>query len=176
MRPRARLAFVAPALAVLATPVFALATPVLASSATATSVNLPAKLAPEVASARHGRVPVLLPQNIRSDVPASRLHASGGRTAHGYDIQLAYAPHCNDGTACFFAEFQGGAVTTEPGRPVALARRITGSFYAIHCGASCGPASITWTDDGARYSVQYVLGAKASMVALADSAIEGGPR
>ena len=148
----------------------------LAGATAATSVNLPAKLAPEVASARRGMVAVLLPSSIRADVPVSRLHASGGRTAHGYDIQLAYAPDCDDGAACFFAEFQGGTVTAETGTPVALAHRITGSFYAIHCGASCGPASITWTEDGARYGVQYVLGVRASMVALADSAIDAGPR
>jgi hypothetical protein len=151
------------------------AVPVLAST-TAASVNLPAKLAPEIASARRGRFAVLLPSGIRADVPAARLYASGGETATGYDIQLAYAPGCDDGTACFFAEFQGGTVTREPGMPVALAHRITGNFYAIHCGASCGPASITWTEDGARYGVQYVLGARASMVALADSAIDAGPR
>jgi hypothetical protein len=139
-------------------------------------VNLPAKLAPELARARRGSVAVLVPSSIRADVPAARLYASGGETATGYDIQLAYAPGCDDGTACFFAEFQGGTVTREPGMPVALAHRITGNFYAIHCGASCGPASITWTEDGARYGVQYVLGARASMVALADSAIDAGPR
>jgi hypothetical protein len=171
VRPRAGLAFVAPALAAAA-----LATSVLASATIATTVNLPSKLAPEIAHARHGRVVVLLPSSIRADVPASRLYPSGGETATGYDIQLAYAPECNDGTACFFAEFQGGAVTREPGTPVALAHGITGSYRAIRCGASCGPASITWTEDGARYGVQYVLGGKASMVALADSAIKAGPR
>ncbi len=154
----------------------ALAAPVLATTTAGATVNLPAKLAAQIASARHGRVAVLLPSSIRADVPAARLHASGGETANGYDIRLAYAPACDDGTACFFAEFQGATVTREPGIPVALAHGITGNFYAIRCGASCGPASITWTEGGARYGVQYVLGARASMVALADSAIDAGPR
>jgi hypothetical protein len=156
--------------------VLALAGPVLASATAGATVNLPAKLAPEIARARHGRVAVLLPSSMRADVPAARLFASGGETATGYDIRLAYAPGCDDGTACFFAEFQGGAVTPEPGIPVALAHGITGNFYAIHCGASCGPASITWTEHGTRYGVEYVLGARASMVSLADSAIDAGPR
>jgi hypothetical protein len=156
--------------------VLALATPVLASISAGATVNLPAKLAPEIARARQGRVAVLLPSRIRADVPAARLYASGGKSATGYDIRLADAPRCDDGTACFFAEFQGGAVTVEAGSPVALAHRITGNFYAIHCGASCGPASITWTEHGARYGVEYVLGARASMVALADAAIDAGPR
>ncbi len=168
MRTRARLAFVAPVLAVLATPVLA--------NATATSVNLPSKLAPEIARARHGRVAVLLPSSIRADVPGSRLYPSGGETAAGYDIQLAYAPDCNDGTACFFAEFQGGAVAPEQGTPVALAHSITGSYHAIRCGASCGPAQIAWREGGVTYSFQYVLGGKAAMVALADSAIDAGAR
>ena len=152
------------------------AAPVLAATNAGATVNLPAKLARQIASARHGGVAVLLPSAIRADVSASHLYASGGRTATGYDIRLAYAPSCDDGTACFFAEFQGGTITREPGTPVALAHGITGNFYAIHCGASCGPASITWTEGGARYGVQYVLGARASMVALADSAIDAGPR
>jgi hypothetical protein len=152
------------------------ASPVVASTTAGATVNLPAKLAAQIASARHGPVAVLLPTSIRADVSASRLYASGGETATGYDIRLAYSPACDDGTACFFAEFQGGTVTREPGTPVALAHGITGNFYAIRCGASCGPASVTWTDGGARYGVQYVLGARASMVALADSAIDAGPR
>jgi hypothetical protein len=42
--------------------------------------------------------------------------------------------------------------------------------------ATAGVATITWTEDGARYGVQYVLGGRTSMVALADFAIDAAPR
>jgi hypothetical protein len=144
--------------------------------AAGSSVNLVVKLAPQIARAKTGKVAVLMPSSIRADVAASRLYGAGGATAKGYDIQLAYAPRCDDGTACFFAEFEGGPQTKLPGTRVALARGITGTYSGIHCGASCGPASIEWKQGGAIYSVQYVLGGKSSMTALADSAIDAGAR
>jgi hypothetical protein len=158
--------------ALLAT--LALATPLLAAATT--SVNLPAKLAPEVARARTAGAAVLIPASIPADVAASRLYASGGATTTGYDIQLAYAPGCMDATACFFAEFQAGRQLLLSGTRVALHRAISGRFEPIRCGASCAPASIGWQEGGVRYNIQYVAGDRASMVALADSAIDGGPR
>jgi hypothetical protein len=140
------------------------------------TLQLAAKLAPEVARAKHGGVAVLLPSTIAGDPDGHRVYFSGGAVAGGYDIQIAYAPRCNDATACFFAEFEGGRQTRLPGTAVALAHAITGVFSGIHCGASCGPASIQWKEGGVLYSVQYVLGGKPAMVALADSAIEAGPR
>jgi hypothetical protein len=129
-----------------------------AFAAAFTTVNLLTKLAPEIARAEHGKVAVLMPAAIRADVAASRLYGSGGATATGYDIRLAYAPVKLGGTS------------------VALARAVTGSFAPIRCGASCGPASIQWHERGTLYSVQYVLGSRASMIALADSAIDSGSR
>jgi len=154
--------------------VLALATPALATGGS--NINLLAKLAPEITRARTGRVAVLIPTTIHADVAASKLYASGGRTAGGYDIQLAYAPGCEDATACFFADFQAGPTPLLSGTRVTLAHAITGSFVGIHCGASCAPATIAWKESGVLYSVQYVLGGRATMIAMADSAIEAGPR
>jgi hypothetical protein len=151
-----------------------LAAPLLATGRP--NVNLPAKLAPEIGRARTGKVAVLIPSSIHTDVVASRLYGSGGTTAKGYDIQLAYAPSCHDATACFFAEFQGGPQILLPGTRVALAHRISGRFTPIHCGASCGPAAVQWREGGVLYGVQYVLGGKTAMIALANSAIDAGPR
>ena len=138
-------------------------------------VNLLRTLAPQIAKARTGKVAVLLPASIRNDV-AHRLYGSATVSANGYDIQLAYAPGCHDATACFFADFQAG-----PGRltfrtRVALAHAVSGAFQDISCGASCAPASIEWREGGVLYGVQYVLGGKAAMIALANSAIDAGPR
>ena len=150
----------------------AVAVPSLAAGG---QVNVSAVLAPEIARAKSGKVAVLLPSSIRNDV-SSRLYGSASVTAKGYDIALAYAPRCDDSTACFFADFQAGPGKLAFATRVALAHGIGGAYRGISCGASCAPASIAWEQHGVLYSVQYVLGSKASMIALANSAIEAGPR
>jgi hypothetical protein len=150
-----------------------LATPVLAASGL---VSLPRVLAAQIAKAKKGRVAVLLPAALRADAPASRLYGSGGASARGYDIQLAYARNCFDATACFLAEFWGNPGNIFLKKRVALAHGITGAYAGISCGASCGPASIQWKESGVLYTIQWRAGTKATMIALADSAIEAGPR
>jgi hypothetical protein len=163
--PRASaIAFVA-ALAIVA--------PALAASRPA---NLLKVLAAQIASAKKGKAAVLLPATLSADVPASRLYGSGGATARGYDIQLAYARDCFDATACFLAEFWGNPGKIYLKTRVVLAHAITGAYRGISCGASCGPATIQWKESGVLYTVQWRAGTKATMIALADSAIEAGPR
>ena len=150
-----------------------LAAPVLAASGL---VSLPTVLAAQIAKAKKGRVAVLLPATLRADAPASRLYGSGGASAKGYDIQLAYARHCFDATACFLAEVWGNPGRISLKTKVALAHGITGAYAKISCGASCGPASIQWKESRVLYTIQWRAGTKATMIALADSAIEAGPR
>ena len=150
----------------------ALAAPGLAAGG---AVNLLKELAPQIAKARTGKVAVLLPASIRNDV-AHRLYGSATVSANGYDIQLAYAPGCHDATACFFADFQAGPGKLTFRTRVSLAHGIRGAYADISCGASCAPASIEWREGGVLYRVQYVLGGKAAMIALANSAIDAGPR
>ena len=57
---------------------------------------------------------------------------------------------------------------------MALARGITGAYAAISCGASCAPATVQWKESGVLYTIQWRAGTKATMVALADSAIDAG--
>ena len=148
--------------------------PALAASSPA---NLLKVLALQIANAKQGKVAVLLPATLSADAPASRLYGSGGATQRGYDIQLAYARDCFDATACFLAEFWGN-----PGKLSALKRRVAlahgtvGAYAGISCGASCAPATIEWKESGVLYTMQYRAGTKTSMIALADSAIEAGPR
>jgi hypothetical protein len=163
--PRASaIAFVA-ALAIVA--------PALAASRPA---NLLKVLAVQIASAKKDRVAVLLPTTLSADAPASRLYGSGGATSRGYDIQLAYARNCFDATACFLADFWGNPGKIYLQTRVALAHGLTGAYRGISCGASCGPATIQWKETGVLYTVQWRAGTKATMIALADSAIEAGPR
>lgn len=151
----------------------ALAVPALAASR---PVNLIGLLAPQITKAKTGPVAVLLPSTLAADAPASKLYAAGGRTAHGYDIQLAYAPNCHDATACFLAEFWGNPGRISLKTAVTLAHGITGAYHGISCGASCAPATIQWKESGVLYTIQWRAGTRASMIALANSAITAGPR
>jgi hypothetical protein len=151
----------------------AIVAPALAASGAA---NLLKVLAAQIASAKKGKVAVLLPTSLSADAPASRLYGSGGATSRGYDIQLAYARNCFAATACFLAEFWGTAGKIDLKTRVALAHGITGAYRGISCGASCGPATIEWKGSGVLYTIQWRAGTKATMIALADSAIEAGPR
>jgi len=160
-----------------ATAVATLAAVALAASAlAATTVSLPALLAPQIAKAKAGKVAVLIPATLRADAPAAKLYAAGGATKHGYDIQLAYAPGCFDATACFLAEFWGNPGKIYLKTAVILTRGIHGAFHAISCGASCAPATIQWKESGVLYTIQWRAGTRASMIALANSAIKAGPR
>jgi hypothetical protein len=149
-----------------------LATTALASAA---SVSLPRLLAKQISSARSSGVRVLLPSRIDAQLGRTRLYGSGGARGRGYDIQLAAAPRCHDSTACFVAEFWGGAGRVGAPQRVSLAKRITGAFRPSSCGASCAPATIEWREFGSRYAIQYI-GSRAALVGLADSAIAAGPR
>ncbi len=138
--------------------------------------NLLKVLAAQIANAKKGKVAALLPSTLSADAPAGRLYGSGGATKRGYDIQLAYARDCFDATACFLAEFWGNPGKIFLRTRVALARGITGAYAAISCGASCAPATVQWKESGVLYTIQWRAGTKATMVALADSAIDAGPR
>jgi len=143
-----------------------------ASAFGATTPNLLAVLAGPIASARAHGVPVLLPARIAAHAP--HLYGGGGATAAGYDIRLAAAPGCRD-AACFVAEFTAAASRLVRGTPVALAHGLRGGYLRSRCGASCDPATIAWREYGHGYAIAY-MGSRAQMVALADAAIDGGPR
>jgi hypothetical protein len=161
------------ATAIASVTVLASVAPVLAAGGPA---NLLKVLGAQIASAKKGKVTVLLPSTLSADAPASHLYGSGGATSRGYDIQLAYAPRCFDATACFLAEFWGNPGKMFLKARVALAHGITGAYAGISCGASCGPASIQWKESGVLYTMQWRAGTEAKMIALANSAIEAGPR
>ena len=146
-----------------------------ASASAPAPVALQALLAKQIASAKRSGIEVLIPAQLNAGLPASHLYAAGGRSGKGYDIQLAAAPGCDSATACFVAEFWGGAGKLNLASRVTLSRGIHGAFLASHCGASCAPATIEWLEVGHRYTIQF-QGSRAAMFALANSAIAGGPR
>jgi hypothetical protein len=122
------------------------------------------------------RIPIILPKVIPGSEGENQLYAIlEAATPRKYDILLGFSPNCTGGTACRFGVVTAATVTRKTprltGRPVSLAKGITGYFVDFSCGANCSDATLTWRQQG----VQYMLGLKAgdrnSLVKMANSAI-----
>jgi hypothetical protein len=124
-------------------------------------------------------IPVLLPSRLTSE--HRRLYSEGKGRANRYEFTIGATRRCGTSTACYVAGFRGrrGGKPAK-GRKVALAKRLTGSFQRSRCGASCGPASLEWVQDGVLYEVEGKLGTQRTersvLTRLANSAIRNGPR
>ncbi|MDF5707640.1 MAG: hypothetical protein PUP90_08140 [Nostoc sp. S4] len=92
-----------------------------------------------------------------------------------YDILLGFSPDCNGGTACRLGVLSAEAVTRKTprltGKPVSLAKSITGYFVDFSCGANCSDATLTWRQQGVQYTVGLKAGDRTSLVKMANSAI-----
>jgi hypothetical protein len=154
---------------------FAAAVSVALGASSIPPVNLLTVLAKPLASAERGKAPVLVPSRLNAGFRARHLYAAGGRSGDGYDIQLGAAPNCNDGDACFVAEFSAAKGTLGFSDRVTLSKGIVGRFHPISCGASCSPATVEWSQSRFLYTIQFGAG-RTQLVALADSAISAGPR
>lgn len=130
------------------------------------------------------QIPILLP----SEVPGGANHVRLDKaTSDEYAISLYY--EVGAGNAGFAASFSGeGKPNYSPTelsnvRKVELARNARGYFRAVSCGGSCAPANIWWEAGGVLYQIQLKLSSstddqsqETAMVAVADSAIQAGPR
>jgi len=96
-------------------------------------------------------------------------------TANKYEILLGYSPDCNGGTACRLGVVAAQAVTRKTprlsGKPLSLAKGITGYFVDFSCGANCSDATLTWRHKGVQYTVGLKAGDRTSLVKMANSAI-----
>jgi hypothetical protein len=127
------------------------------------------------------RVPIFLP----SELPFTRnnVYFTSRVETNGYNVKIGYTPNCNS-TACFIGSIsaeRGG----EPAQPppkglrgefktIKLADRTQGIFYN-GCGASC-TALVEWQYQGVLYQVTMKNGREETLVQIANSAIEAGPR
>ena len=108
---------------------------------------------------------------------------SGTATAEDgfYDLEMGIGRRCNGANACFVGNFTGTRGADPAfGRKARLTGGRTGYWKGITCGASCSPAEIQWVEKGVLYSVSTkavgVKKEKATLVKLANSAINAGPR
>ena len=146
------------------------------------TVDVPKKfrtLIPKVE--KRSGISMRLPDTLHSYVRPSRTYPTGSATRKSYVLDLGAAPGCRGANACFIASFLG----TRGGKPafkrtVQLANGITGYYKPVTCGASCSPSFIQWKEGRVLYEIEYKGASekkqKATMVALANSAIRGGDR
>lgn len=124
-------------------------------------------------------MPIILPGHIPGRDSASPLYAIlESATASSYQILLAFTENCNGGNACRLGSVSGQSVLSESvpleGQPVDLRDEITGYFVEATCGANCSDATLTWEQDGYRYTVGIKAGNEADLVEMANSAIANG--
>jgi hypothetical protein len=126
-------------------------------------------------------VPILLPSELFGRQPGERIYVSGIGETNGYKIKLESVPNCRGTNTCFIGYFGAERTASTPSsdQGVRLARGITGYYTPLSCGGSCSPPSISWMHKGVLYSIQMRVSrdaseAKATMIRLANSAIEAG--
>ncbi len=107
------------------------------------------------------QIKILLPKFIPESDGENPIYAIiETATPKKYNILLGFSPDCTGGTACRLGVLSAEAVTRKTprltGKPVSLAKGITGYFVDFTCGANCSDATLTWRQQG----VQYVVGLK----------------
>ena len=134
---------------------------------------------PLVAVKKATKIPVLLPSRMTTE--HRKLFSQGKGRANRYEFTIGAVRNCGTSTACYVAGFRarkGGK--PGDGRKVSLAEGRTGYFERSRCGASCGPASLQWVQNGVLYEVEGKLGTQRSerkiLTRLANSAIKNGER
>lgn len=143
------------------------------------------------------RLPTYLPQDLRIEPgyepPPIQAVFPEPPSHRGYEVILGYSQTCSGGNACRFgtvtgrlkpalsieSEYAGvrryrGVKSKEPMQKVKLAHHIEGWFVPWTCGANCSDAKVVWDEYSYRYSVGIKLGDRASLVKMANSAIEAG--
>ena len=143
------------------------------------SISFPVR---EIVSQIQGktRVPIFLP----SQLPFSqKIYLKNRVETNGYSVEMGHIPNCNS-TPCYIGSIsaeRGGEPAQAPPRgfrsefkTIQLAGRTQGVFYN-GCGASC-TALVEWQYQGVLYRVTMKNGREETLVQIANSAIEGGPR
>jgi hypothetical protein len=142
--------------------------------------DVPSLFAHEIRAidASHTAPPVLLPATV--PLLREKLYGSGGVDLLGWDLSIGGAKNCGNATACFIADFEAIKGGKALGTPVMLKGATKAAYKPSSCGASCAPASIDFVVHGVLYDFQVATldshNGKATMIALAQSAINAGPR
>ena len=123
---------------------------------------------------------VYLPSNIRVFTSARRVRANVDAGEGNYNLILGIGRNCNGANVCLLANFAAIRGERASGRRVTLADGTKARWRDISCGASCSPAAIQFVKGGVLYEIATKgtteKTVKATLVKLANSAIDAGPR
>lgn len=125
------------------------------------------------------KVPILLPTYVPEAEQPDRVYAILEEADAGkYQILLAFTEDCRGGTACRLGGVSGEVATPRAavvsGKAVTLSNGIVGDFVDAKCGANCSDSTLTWDQDGYRYTMAIKAGKEATLVKMANSAIANG--
>ncbi|NES95913.1 MAG: hypothetical protein F6K32_11885 [Desertifilum sp. SIO1I2] len=119
-------------------------------------------------------VPVVLPTYVPNDGSNQVYAVLETADSSKYQIILGYTEDCQGGTACRLGTLSAEAATPTPptGEQVTLANGITGYFTDAVCGANCSDSTLSWEQNGNRYTVGIKAGQQETLIKMANSAIE----
>lgn len=136
------------------------------------------ELAPRIQ--QRANIPILIPATLPS---SERLYTTATQEPGGYSLSFDYTPDCGGSTPCNWGQFDASrddypplsrGTARDEFRAVTLANGIRGQ-YLNGCGAYC-TASLQWRSRGVTYTVYVKNGTLAQVMAVANSAIQGGVR
>ena len=122
------------------------------------------------------RVPLRLPSYLAAEDESNQLYAViDEATPTYYQLQFAFNSDCMGGTACRYGVVVGQALSSKAkrmkGKPLRLARGITGYFVDGICGVSCSYSTLSWIQNGYRYTVGIYGADTPTLTSVANSAI-----
>ena len=125
-------------------------------------------------------IPVLLPPTLPWSGTVPKLYLSGQATTPRWRISVAAAPACRNATACFVASFEGVRAAALPKTPnLRLPGGQPAVYTPIRCGASCGPATLTFLHRGVVVTWRLKeppRGGASALVRLAAASLKVGSR
>ena len=116
-----------------------------ADGSTAATLDVRARFPQEVAAVARGTgIRVLLPRTIPADETVRKLYLTGFHHPDRWSLAIGAAPRCGTATACFVASFEGrrGILAATPN--LRLPGGQPARYVPPRCGASCGPATLTF--------------------------------
>lgn len=122
------------------------------------------------------KVPLKFPRYLAMENETNALFAIIELTSpSAYEIQLAFTQDCSGGNACHYGIVSGRNLRLgdrQPkGKPVPLTNGLVGYFVDATCGAVCSDSTLTWNEDGYRYTVGLKAESLESLKKVAVSAI-----
>jgi hypothetical protein len=131
---------------------------------------------PVLSALQKTRAPLRLPDYLAAEEESSQLYAVIDEIKPAsYALQVAFEPDCLGGTACRYGFVEGQAYGARAkrlrGKPVRLARGLTGYFIAATCEANCGYSTLSWLQNGYQYTVGIYAAELPTLRKAANSAI-----